>query len=203
MSAAITTSKEMVWINWETTSSCFVSLIISALALATWIMYVSAGVYVLVVTAKTKLVCSCMDTPGDIWNNKRYTVEVSELPGYRGRWHPQRSHYVTCVISICILKGEKSGPFPNRRAARLPGQATCAARVVCLWVEKNPVPPPNRQALDWSVVLTVGQLCPIVPQDNIVVSNKHNWPEFYPGNPRACPGLEPPMKILKKWAEST
>ena len=24
-------------------------------------------------------------------------------------------------------------------------------------------------------------------------SNKHNWPEFYPGNARACPGLEPPM----------
>ena len=24
-------------------------------------------------------------------------------------------------------------------------------------------------------------------------SNKHNWPEFYPGNTRAYPGLEPPM----------
>ena len=31
------------------------------------------------------------------------------------------------------------------------------------------------------------------PQDNTVVRNKHNWPEFYPGNARACPGLEPPM----------
>ena len=25
---------------------------------------------------------------------------------------------------------------------------------------ENPVPPPNRQALDWSVVFTVGGLCP-------------------------------------------
>ena len=39
---------------------------------------------------------------------------------------------------------------------------------------ENPVPPPNRRALDWSVVFTVRQLCPIVPLDNIVVSNKHN-----------------------------
>jgi len=38
-----------------------------------------------------------------------------------------------------------SGGF---RAARLPGQATRAARAVGLWVEKNPVPPPNRRALD-------------------------------------------------------
>ena len=93
-----------------------------------------------------------------------------------------------------------SGSF---RTARLPGQATHAARAVGLWVEKNPAPPPNRQALEWSVVLTVrglcpivpqenpapppncqalewsfvltvGRLCPIVPQDNIVVSSKHN-----------------------------
>ena len=64
-----------------------------------------------------------------------------------------------------------SGGF---RAARLPGQATRAVHAVSLWVEKNPVHPPNRQALDWSVVLTVGGLCPIVPQDSIVVSNKHN-----------------------------
>ena len=61
-----------------------------------------------------------------------------------------------------------SGGF---RAARLPGQATRAARVVGLWVEKNPAPPPNRRALD---CLTVGELCPIVPQDNTLVSNKHN-----------------------------
>ena len=46
---------------------------------------------------------------------------------------------------------ETSGGF---RAARLPGQATRAARAVGLWVEKYPVPPPNRQLLDWSVVLT-------------------------------------------------
>ena len=51
---------------------------------------------------------------------------------------------------------------------------TCTVRVVSLRVEKNPVPPPNCRALDWSVVLTVGLLCPIVPQDNIVVSNKQN-----------------------------
>ena len=60
------------------------------------------------------------------------------------------------------------------RATRLPGQVTHAVRAVSLWVEKIPVPPPNCRALDWSVVLTVRQLCPIVPQDNIVVSNKHN-----------------------------
>ena len=45
-------------------------------------------------------------------------------------------------------------------ASELPGylgrQATCAACTVSLWVE-NPFPPSNRQALDWSVVLTVGQ----------------------------------------------
>ena len=60
------------------------------------------------------------------------------------------------------------------RVARLPGQVTCVARMVGLWAEKNLDPPPNCQALDWSVVFTVGWLCPIVPQDNIVVSNKHN-----------------------------
>lgn len=32
----------------------------------------------------------------------------------------------------------------------LPKQATRAARTVSLWVEKSPVPPPSRQALDWS-----------------------------------------------------
>ena len=40
-------------------------------------------------------------------------------------------------------------------AAGLPGQATRTARAVNLWVEKNPVPPPNRRALDCSVVLAV------------------------------------------------
>ena len=79
--------------------------------------------------------------------------------------------------------------------SELPGylgrrQKQCA---ISLWVEKNPVPPPNHPALDWSVVFTVGQLCPIVPQDNIVVSNKHNWPEFYQGSAWPCLGLEPPM----------
>ena len=72
-----------------------------------------------------------------------------------------------------------SGGF---RAARLPRQVTCAVGAVSSWVEKNSLPPPNRRALDWSVVLTVERLCPIVPQDNIVVSNKHNWPAFYLGN---------------------
>ena len=70
-----------------------------------------------------------------------------------------------------IRKLKSSGGF---RVARLLGQATHAARVVGLWVERNLVPSPNCQVLDWSVVLTVGGLCPIVPQDNIVVSNKHN-----------------------------
>ena len=58
---------------------------------------------------------------------------------------------------------------------------TCGVHV-SLWVEKNPVPPPNRWALDWSVVLTVGRLCPIVLQDNILVRKKRNWPQFYLGN---------------------
>ena len=67
------------------------------------------------------------------------------------------------------------------RVARLPGQATCVAHAIRLWVEKNPVPPPNRRALDWSVVLIVERLCPIDSRNNTVVSNTHNWPEFYPG----------------------
>ena len=71
-----------------------------------------------------------------------------------------------------------------------PGRPRHARRALGLWVEKNPAPPPNRRALD---CLTVGELCPIVPQNNIVVSNKHDWPKFYPGNARACPGLKPPM----------
>ena len=125
-------------------------------------MYVSAGVYVLVVTAKTKLVCSCMDTPGDILFMKQQKIHSGGFRAARlpGQVTPTAEHYVTCVISICVLKGEKSGPFPNRRAARLPGQATCAACVVCLWVEKNQVPPPNRRALDWSVVLLWGSSAP-------------------------------------------
>ena len=46
---------------------------------------------------------------------------------------------------------------------------------------------PLPSALGWSVVLTVGQLCPIIPQDNIVVKQLTRI------LPRACPGLEPPM----------
>ena len=83
-----------------------------------------------------------------------------------------RDHYIGCfILKQSVLSVVLSGGF---RAARLPGQATCAARVVSLWVEKNPVPLANHQALDRSVVLTVGWLYPIVPQDNIVVNNKHN-----------------------------
>ena len=78
--------------------------------------------------------------------------------------------------------------------ARLPGQATRAVRVVGLWVEKNLALPPNGRTLD---CLTVGELCPIVPQDNIVVSNKHNWPEFYLGNAWAYPDLKPSMVLCK------
>ena len=66
-----------------------------------------------------------------------------------------------------LMGGEKSGPSPYPLSFRL----------VCCPL----------------VVLTVGRLCPIVPQANIVLSNKHNWPEFYPGNAWACPGLEPPV----------
>ena len=73
-------------------------------------------------------------------------------------------------------KGALGSPKPSGsfRVARLPGHSTCAARAVSSWVEKNPVLPPNRRALDWSAVLTVGGLCPIILQENIVVSNKHN-----------------------------
>ena len=67
---------------------------------------------------------------------------------------------------------------------------TCGARGKFMGGEKL-VPPPNHWALDWFVVLTVGGLCPIAPQDNIVASNKHNWPEFYQGNAQACPDLTP------------
>ena len=44
------------------------------------------------------------------------------------------------ILGVCY----EDAPFISGgfRAARLPGQATRAARVVCLWVEKNPVPPP-------------------------------------------------------------
>ena len=51
------------------------------------------------------------------------------------------------------------------------------------WNLRQRSPPPNHRALDWFAVLTIRRLCPIVLQDNIVVSNKHNWPEFYPGLP--------------------
>ena len=71
--------------------------------------------------------------------------------------HWERNNRVTFQISHNIF----SGGF---RAARLPREATRAARAVSLWVEKNPVPPPNSRALDWSVVLTVRWLCLIVPQ---------------------------------------
>ena len=77
------------------------------------------------------------------------------------------SQHCNCCYACELV----SGGF---RAARLPGQATHTAHAVNLWVEKNLVPPPIRRALDWSVVLTVGEVCPIVPQDNKVVSNKHN-----------------------------
>ena len=53
-------------------------------------------------------------------------------------------------------------------------QATLAVRAVSLWVEKNPIPPANRY-----VVLAVGRLCPVVPQDNIVVSNIKNVVNIY------------------------
>ena len=66
------------------------------------------------------------------------------------------SGYYTYMIS--------SGGF---RAARLPRQVTRGVHTVRLRVEKNPVTPPNCRTLVWSVVLTIGRLCPIVPQDNI------------------------------------
>ena len=67
--------------------------------------------------------------------------------------------YILPVTNVWWRSG--SGGF---RAARLPGQATHTMHAVSLWVEKNPVPPPNRR--DWLVVLTVGRLYPIIPQDN-------------------------------------
>ena len=55
-------------------------------------------------------------------------------------------YYATCKESGYTT----SGGF---RAARLPGQATHMVCVVNLWVrvEKNSVPSPNHQAIDWSV----------------------------------------------------
>ena len=68
-----------------------------------------------------------------------------------------------------------SGGF---RVAGLPGQVTRAGDMRStrsrLMGGEKPGPSPNHRALDWSVVFTVGGLCLIVPQDNIVVSNKHN-----------------------------
>ena len=55
--------------------------------------------------------------------------------------------------------------------------------LVSSWVEKNSVPPLNRRTLDWSVVLTIGRLCPIIPQDNIVASNNdQNFTRAMPGS---------------------
>ena len=76
------------------------------------------------------------------------------------------------MYCLPVAVSERSG-YPGRRHAR---------RALGLWVEENLAPPPNRRALD---CLTVGELCPIVPQNNIVISNKHDWPKFYP----AMPGL--------------
>ena len=55
------------------------------------------------------------------------------------------------------------------RAARLPGQATCVVEPLC-----------HSQVSMQSETVSV------------VVSNKHNRPEFYLGQ---CPGLEPPMYL--------
>ena len=52
---------------------------------------------------------------------------------------------------------ESSGGF---RVARLPGQATRAAHTVGLWVEKNPIPPPNRRALDCLLSLLLEDSAP-------------------------------------------
>ena len=57
------------------------------------------------------------------------------------------------LLSARLLQPDQSFLRPSStvavscRAARLPGQATRAARAVGLWVEKNPVPPPNRMPL--------------------------------------------------------
>ena len=83
--------------------------------------------------------------------------------GNETRLNPIIHNYMT-IIRLNPISVASSGSF---RVAKLPGQVTCAARAIGLWVEKNLVPPPNRRAL-------VGGLCTIVPQDNIVVSNKHN-----------------------------
>ena len=89
---------------------------------------------------------------------------------------------ITCMYNQVIRGLSSSGSF---KAAKLPGQATCAVRAVGLWVEKNPVPPPNRQALDWSVVLTVRWLCPIVPQDYSGMQKARST-KILPGQ---CPGV--------------
>ena len=64
-----------------------------------------------------------------------------------------------------------SGGF---RVAGLPGQVTHAVRAVGLWVEKIRSLPLTVKFFGLVIVFTVGGLCPIIPQDNIVISNKHN-----------------------------
>ena len=56
---------------------------------------------------------------------------------------------------------------------------------------ENLVPPPNCRLVCCPYYWTALQHR---PARQYRVSNMHNWPEFYPGNARACPGLELPMQ---------
>ena len=77
-------------------------------------------------------------------------LSISHMPPFIGCTQRSQVVYNAVMCSSSELLTHTSGSF---RAARLPGQATCAARAVSFWVEKNPVPPPNRRALDWLLSL--------------------------------------------------
>ena len=96
---------------------------------------------------KNKLSSNKYQTEECDWFNRRFNINHSSLFCYnRPTYHIRQS-----------LSENK--PLCSR-SPRLPGQATRAARAVNLWVEKNPVPPPNRRALDCSVVLAVRSFAP-------------------------------------------
>ena len=65
-----------------------------------------------------------------------------------------------------IISGDKdsSGGWFQSYQVTQAGDTRSARGKLMGTVEKNPVSLPNCRALDWSVVLAVGQLCPIVPQ---------------------------------------
>ena len=82
----------------------------------------------------------------------------------------QRDYTVDQEEKLSLQEANRSDDRAAVAVSELPGYPG-RRHALGLWVEKNPAPPPNRRALD---CLTVGELCPIVSQNNIVVSNKHD-----------------------------